>query len=61
MMFLKKKILMTFLGYQRAVDEVIEQLALVVVIARRRSTVIDFLQQSAPMRGKQHSPIRSHY
>ena len=42
MMFLQRKILMTFLGYQRTVDEVIKQLALLMVVARRRSIVIEF-------------------
>ena len=34
---------MTFLGYQRTIDEVIQQLALLVVLARRRALVIENL------------------
>jgi len=41
LMFLQRKILMTFLGYQRAIDEVIKQLALLTVVARRRALVIE--------------------
>lgn len=37
LMFLKRKILMTFLGYQRAIDETIQQLALLIVVAKRRA------------------------
>lgn len=42
LMFLKRKILMTFLGFQRAIDETIQQLALLTVVARRRAKVIEF-------------------
>ena len=36
LMFLRKKILVTFLGYQRAIDETIKIISLLLVIAWRR-------------------------
>lgn len=40
-MFVEQKILVTFLGYQRVIDEFIQQLALIMVIARRRALVLE--------------------
>ena len=41
LMFLRKKALITFLGYQRAIDENIKVIALLLIIAWRRVQVID--------------------
>jgi len=57
LMFLKRKILMTFLGYQRAIDETIQQLALLIVCAVRRAQVIEY-QLSQVSVGLDSSPTR---
>ena len=41
LMFLRKKTLITFLGYQRSIDENIKIIALLLIIAWRRVQVID--------------------
>ena len=55
-MFLKRKILMTFLSYQRAIDETIKQLSLVIVIAKRRLALIEFWDHVRPTSGTRTNP-----